>query len=120
MKRPSIRLSVLVVTLAVMASTVRAQFVVYDPTNYVEAVLQYEQLLQQYQFLLQQARRLPVEMGSRYHGHSIDWTNHNLRPGLLYAQPLLAALNEGDTIVRRGTDELREGTKVNAQPGKPS
>ena len=29
-------------------------------------------------------------------------------------------LNEGDTIVRRGTDELREGTKVNAQPGKPS
>jgi membrane fusion protein (multidrug efflux system) len=28
------------------------------------------------------------------------------------------ALKEGDTIVRRGTDEIREGAKVNAQPPK--
>jgi len=29
-------------------------------------------------------------------------------------------LKEGDTIVRRGTDEIREGTKVNVQPPKTS
>ena len=27
-------------------------------------------------------------------------------------------LKEGDAIVRRGTDEIREGAKVNAQPAK--
>jgi RND family efflux transporter MFP subunit len=29
-------------------------------------------------------------------------------------------LKDGDTIVRRGTDEIREGSKVNVQPAKPS
>ena len=29
-------------------------------------------------------------------------------------------LQEGDTIVRRGTDEIREGSKVNVQPAKSS
>jgi membrane fusion protein (multidrug efflux system) len=29
-------------------------------------------------------------------------------------------LKDGDTIVRRGTDEIREGSKVNVQPQKPS
>jgi RND family efflux transporter MFP subunit len=33
---------------------------------------------------------------------------------------VFGALNDGDTIVRRGTDEIREGTKVNTQPAKPS
>jgi len=33
---------------------------------------------------------------------------------------VFGALKEGDTIVRRGTDEIREGAKVNAQPAKPS
>jgi len=33
---------------------------------------------------------------------------------------VFGALQDGDTIVRRGTDEIREGTKVNAQPAKPS
>jgi membrane fusion protein, multidrug efflux system len=29
-------------------------------------------------------------------------------------------LKDGDTIVRRGTDEIHEGSKVNVQPAKPS
>ena len=29
-------------------------------------------------------------------------------------------LKDGDTVVRRGTDEIREGTKVNVQPSKAS
>src|SRR6266705_3521304 len=33
---------------------------------------------------------------------------------------VFGALKEGDTIVRRGTDEIREGSKVNAQPRKAS
>src|SRR5438093_253919 len=33
---------------------------------------------------------------------------------------IFGALNEGDTIVRRGTDEIREGAKVNIQPAKAS
>jgi RND family efflux transporter MFP subunit len=31
---------------------------------------------------------------------------------------VFGALKDGDTIVRRGTDEIREGSKVNAQPPK--
>ena len=76
--------------------TVHAQWVVYDPTNYAEAVAAYEQLLQQYQFLLAQAHRLPLDMASRYHGSSTDWNRHD-STGLLYAQPLVSALNQGDT-----------------------
>jgi len=33
---------------------------------------------------------------------------------------VFGALSDGDTIVRRGTDEIREGTKVAAQPPKAS
>src|SRR5438874_3115349 len=33
---------------------------------------------------------------------------------------VFGALKDGDTIVRRGTDEIREGAKVNVQPPKPS
>jgi len=33
---------------------------------------------------------------------------------------VFGALKEGDTIVRRGTDEIREGAKVNVQPPKAS
>ena len=37
---------------SLLAATLQAQWVVYDPSNYAEAVVQYEQLVQQYQFLL--------------------------------------------------------------------
>jgi len=33
---------------------------------------------------------------------------------------VFGALKDGDTIVRRRTDEIREGAKVNAQPAKAS
>src|SRR3954469_1129537 len=33
---------------------------------------------------------------------------------------VFGALKEGDTVVRRGTDEIREGAKVNVQPAKAS
>jgi hypothetical protein len=85
-----------VLALAVVAVPLKAQLAVYDPANYLEAVAQYEQMIRQYEFLIQQAKRLPVNLETRYHAHSIDWTYHDLDAGLLYARPMLAALNEGD------------------------
>ena len=85
----------LVLALAVVTVPVKAQLVVYDPANYLEAIAQYEQMLLHYDFLLQQARRVPVDLATRYHAYSRDWTSYGLA-GLVYAQPLLAALNEGD------------------------
>ena len=58
MNRRMIGLSAIAVAIALMASPLRAQWVVFDPSNYAEAVLHYEQLVQQYQLLLQQAKRL--------------------------------------------------------------
>jgi hypothetical protein len=91
------RLSALVVVLTMVAlsAPLMAQWVVYDPTNYAQAVAQYEQLLQQYEFLIQQARRLPIDLGARYHADSLAWTSYD-PSGLLYARTLLAALNAGD------------------------
>ena len=85
-----------VLALAVVAVPLKAQLAVYDPANYLEAVAQYEQMIRQYEFLIQQAKRVPVNLETRYHAHSIDWTYHDLAADLLYARPMLAALNEGD------------------------
>jgi hypothetical protein len=96
MTKQTIRVGVLTAVLVCGVASVHAQFVVYDPTNYAEAVLRYEQLVRQYAFLLKQATRLPVDIASRYHAHSIDWTTHDLTAHLVYARRLLQALNEGD------------------------
>lgn len=72
-----------------------AQWVVYDPTNYAEAVAEVQQMIRQYEFLIAQATRVPVDIETRYHGYSLDWTFHD-PAGLLYAQTLAAALNQGD------------------------
>ena len=82
--------------LVVVAVPLQAQWVVYDPSNYFEAVAEYKQLIQQYEFLIAQARRVPVDIETRYHAYSLDWTFHDLSSRLLYSQALLAALNQGD------------------------
>ncbi len=50
MTTPLLRAGAITLALALTVITVpvRAQLVVYDPTNYVEAVVQYEQLIRQY------------------------------------------------------------------------
>jgi hypothetical protein len=73
-----------------------AQFVVHDPTNYVQALARYQQMLQQYQFWLRQARRLPVDMASRYRVPEILWRIHDSAEAFPYAGPILAGLNYGD------------------------
>mgnify|MGYP001792312278 CR=1 FL=1 len=71
----------LALALAVVTVPLKAQLVVYDPTNSIEAVLQYEQLIRQYEFLIQQARRVPVDLARRYHAGSSDWHSHGLTSG---------------------------------------
>jgi hypothetical protein len=103
MKRRFVRI-VAAVLAVVMLSTAaprpaRAQvydFLVYDDANWYQALLQLIQFIEQFRFLLRQARRLPFDMVTRYHGHSVDWTLHDLESGLLYAQRILMALNMGD------------------------
>ena len=87
-----LRVGAITLALVVFTLTVKAQLVVYDPTNYIEAVAQYEQLIRQYEFLIQQAKHVPVDVESRYHAYSLEWTYHD-PAGVLYAQPLLAAMN---------------------------
>ena len=88
--------SVAVVVLAVLLRPMpaSAQWVVYDPSNYAEAVATLAQLVQQYQLLLQQTRQLPVNLAARYRVPTLPWPSHNTIAD--YAQPMLLALNQGD------------------------
>ena len=84
MTKPLLRVGAITLALVVFTLTLKAQFVVYDPTNYIEAVAQYEQLIRQYEFLIQQAKHVPVDVESRYHAYSLEWTYHD-PSGVLYA-----------------------------------
>ena len=66
-----------------------AQWVVYDPTNYAQAVTAYTQAVQQYKFFLQQALRLPAEAVKRYRIPDMPWASHD------ETLPMLAGLNTG-------------------------
>jgi hypothetical protein len=96
MKRRYFRVAAIAVAVALWAPATRAQWVVFDPSNYAEAIAQVQQMIRQYQFWIQQTRRVPVDIASRYHAHSLDWTYHDVTAGALYAQQMLRALNEGD------------------------
>jgi membrane fusion protein, multidrug efflux system len=49
-----------------------------------------------------------------------QWVNVNRGARVGDLVEVFGSLKEGDMIVRRGTDEIREGSKVNVQPAKPS
>lgn len=88
------RLVGVVLMVGLLGPSARAQFVVFDPSNYAEAILQVEQLIKEYLFLLDQARRLPVDMASRYYLYTPGWAPHDL--GSFYADAFIGALNDGD------------------------
>jgi hypothetical protein len=79
-----------------MSTPLHAQFIVFDPSNYAEAVLEVLQLIKQLQAMLYQARRLPVNMATRYQVFSPTWLPYDLTGGVRFAQPILNALNTGD------------------------
>jgi hypothetical protein len=114
MTRRLARLVAVTAILVMWTPPARAQFVVFDPTNYAEAILQVQQLIRQYLFLIEQAQRVPVDISTRYHAYSLDWTDHDLA-GALYAQQILTALNEGDptgAAYRQVTDPLDTPTDI--------
>jgi hypothetical protein len=120
MKRLASRAAMAVLVVVLSATSLHAQFVVFDPSNFEQAVLQVLNLVRQYEWMLRQAQRLPIDMAARYHGHSVDWTKHELA-NLRYAQQLLQALNEGDPTgdaYRQTVDSLDVPTDVIARmPG---
>src|SRR6266705_2306045 len=50
----------------------------------------------------------------------VEWVNVSRGARVGDLVEVFGSLKEGDTIVRRGTDEIREGTKVTVQPVTPS
>jgi hypothetical protein len=115
MNRRASRVAVAAVAVVMSAAVARAQLVVFDPTNYIQAVAQVQQLIRQYQLWIEQVRRVPVDIGSRYHAHSLEWTYHDLTAGALYSQRMLRALNEGDVAgaaYRGAVDTLDVPTDV--------
>jgi hypothetical protein len=96
MKRRTFRVAAVALAVALGTPAAQAQWVVFDPSNYAEAIAQVQQMIRQYQFWIEQTRRVPVDIASRYHAHSLEWTYHDLTAGTLYAQQMLRALNEGD------------------------
>jgi hypothetical protein len=84
------------VLIALLSSTVRAQFVVYDPTNYFQALTRYAQLLEQYRFWVAQARRLPLNLATRYRLDPVRWSTYANAATYPYAEAILSALNTGD------------------------
>ena len=118
MKRWRARLTAAILVGVMLSATpvrVRAQIPVFDYANWYQAALQLVQFVEQLRFWLRQARRLPIDMASRYHGHSVDWNLHDLQAGLLYAQRILGALNTGDktgAAYRQAVDPLDYPTDV--------
>jgi len=63
-----------------LGAVVRAQFTVFDPANYAQAVeqlvrleQQYTQLVRTYALLVAQARRMPGDLAARYRGEPVPW-----------------------------------------------
>src|SRR5438874_1522447 len=101
MKRTAAAAIVIGLFVGALSTSVRAQLAVFDPANYIEAILQvdqlvnqYEQMIKQYDFLVRQARRLP-NMAGRYVRFTPGWPPHDLG-SVFYAGPLLSGLNDGD------------------------
>jgi hypothetical protein len=99
----------LTVALLLVSATLRAQFVVYDPTNYAQALSRYAQMLEQYRFWIKQARRIPVDMAVRYRVPEVRWRTHDIDVEFPYARSILTGLNYGDatgSLYKEGVDIL--------------
>lgn len=86
-----------VIILALLSNAVSAQFAVYDPANYAQALARYAQMVQQYRHFVAQARRLPDLLAARYRVPTPRWRTHDVGDTYAYARALLTALNRGDS-----------------------
>ena len=118
MRSPLFRAGVLGLALLAAPATARAQWVVYDPSNFAQAVLRFRQLIQEYRFMVRQARRLPVDMATRYRIPPVRWRVHDELTAYPYARAILTSLNAGDRVgagYRAATDPLDVVDDVLAQ-----
>lgn len=109
MRRALLIVTVTLLLLVISPTRSNAQFVVYDPTNYAQALARYAQLVQQYQFWVRQARRLPIDMATRYLVPTVRWRTHDIEASYAYARSILTALNYGDAtgaLYNEGVDRL--------------
>jgi hypothetical protein len=99
------RIAALVVVFILLTSSARAQWAVFDPANFAEAVLIAERTLTEYNTLVEQYEtivRLARSLGSldRYRMPAIDITAHD-PSRWLYGAPWLQGLNSGDATGER-------------------
>lgn len=112
MKSVFTRLAAVLLLVVLASSTTHAQFgfsIVYDPSNYTQAVAQVANMIRQYDWWVSQARRLPANM-SRYVAPEVAWRLHNLQSAYPWARPLLQALTTGDLsgqLYLRAVDQLQ-------------
>ena len=92
----AIRVALVLVVIAATAAPSAAQWVVYDPTNYAQALTAYTQALQQFEFLVRQAKRLPADVAARYRVPDTAWRTHDV--ALPHASGLAAGLNTGSDV----------------------
>jgi hypothetical protein len=124
MTRRLVLATVLVVALAAPVSAQLFGGIVYDPTNYANAVLRYGQLQQQlaqlittyqqirtqYQLLLQQSQLLPVNMTARYRSLASPWLPFVAPTAYGTTTPWILAVNAGPgaaAAYARATQPLR-------------
>lgn len=101
MKCVMTRLAVVVLLLTLLPAPARAQWVVFDPANFGQAVAQVTNLVNTYQWIVDQARRLPAAILAHYVTPEVQWRLHNLQTAYPWARPLLTALTSGDTSGQR-------------------
>jgi hypothetical protein len=96
---------------------VRAQFTVFDPTNYAQAVeqlaqleQQYMQLVRTYELLVAQARRMPGDLSARYRGEPVPWLELTASDAFGVTGGWIHAANTGHEVeegYRLATERLR-------------
>ena len=96
MKSFSTRLIAIALVLTLLPAPAHAQWVVFDPANFGQAVAQVTNLVKTYQWIVDQAKRLPAAILSQYVTPEVQWRLHNLQTAYPWARPLLAALTSGD------------------------
>lgn len=101
--------AVLTLILLFAPNVTHAQLVVYDPASYLQALSRYAQMLQQYEFWVKQARRLPIDMATRYRVPEVRWRTHDIDIEFPFARSILTGLNYGDatgSLYKQGVDTL--------------
>lgn len=96
MKTMIARIVALALILTLLPRPARAQWVVFDPANFGQAVAQVTNLVKTYAWIVAQAKRLPATILAQYVTPVIQWRLHNLTTAYPWARPLLTALTSGD------------------------